>query len=94
MWLSELDAKTVKAFARIDTDDDALIEGIFLPAARAHVLAYTGLSIYEADEKPDLAAAALALCSHLYDHRDAVADKSQMDCVIESFLGAHSVNLV
>lgn len=95
MRLSDVDLDTFKAYARVDGDqDDVLITDVILPAARGHVLAYTGLDIPEADEIADLSIACLALCVHMYDHRDTVDDKTQLNHVIESILGAHSVNLV
>jgi hypothetical protein len=80
-------------YARVDTDD-VLLQDVILPAARAHVLEYTGLTAEAADEMPQLAVACLALCAHMYDHRDMITDKPQLNQVIESILGSNSVNLL
>lgn len=93
MKLSDVDAYTCRQYARIDDgDEEVLIEHVLLPAARGHVLGYTGLSEADADRHPDLALACIALVSYLYDHRDLVADRSQISPVLDSLLGMHAVN--
>lgn len=93
MQLSRIPIEVVKMYARVDTDD-VLLQDVILPAARAHVLEYTGLTVEAADEMPQLAVACLALCTHMYDHRDMITDKPQLNQVIESILGSNSVNLL
>ena len=93
MKLSDVDAYTCRQYARIDDgEEETLIEHVLLPAARGHVLGYTGLSADDADRHPDLALACIALVSYLYDHRDLVADRSQLSPVLDSLLGMHAVN--
>lgn len=95
MKLSEINAQLVKQYARIDgAEDDALIEEVILPSARGYVLSYTGLDSFDADSYPDLALAGLALACHLYDHRDAVGDKGQINQVLDSILGLHVRHLL
>ena len=93
MQLSRIPIEVVKMYARVD-HDDVLLQDVILPAARAHVLEYTGLTAEAADEMPQLAVACLALCVHMYDHRDMITDKPQLNQVIESILGSNSVNLL
>lgn len=93
MRLSDVGLALVKQYARIDgNEDDLLIEQVILPAARAYVLSYTGQTAEDADSIPDMAIACLALCCHLYDHRDMAADKTQISRVMDSILGMHAVN--
>ena len=95
MKLSDVDAYTCRQYARIDdADEEVLIEQVLLPAARGHVLGYTGLSEEDADRHPDLALACIALVSYLYDHRDLVADRAQLSPVLDSLLGMHAVNYI
>lgn len=93
MQMSQIPIEVVKMYARVD-DDDVLLQDVILPAARAHVLEYTGLTEEEADDMPQLTVACLALCVHMYDHRDMITDKPQLNQVIESILGSNSVNLL
>ena len=95
MQLSTIPLEVVKLYARVDGDEDnLLLEEVILPAARAHVLEYTGLTADAADKMPQLAVACLALCVHMYDHRDMVADRGKMNQVVESILGSNAVNLM
>ena len=95
MKLSDVDAYTCRLYARIDDgEEEVLIEHVLLPAARGHVLGYTGLSEDDADRHPDLALACIALVSYLYDHRDLVADRAQLSPVLDSLLGMHAVNYI
>ena len=93
MQLSKIPVEVVKMYARVD-DDDVLLEDVILPAAKAHVLEYTGLTAEAADKMPQLSIAVLALCAHMYDHRDMSSDRSQMNRVVESILGSNAVNLM
>lgn len=93
MQLSKIPVEVVKMYARVD-DDDVLLQDVIMPAARAHVLEYTGLTAEAADKMPQLAVAFLALCVHMYDHRDMSSDRSQMNRVVESILGSNAVNLM
>lgn len=93
MQLSKIPVEVVKMYARVD-DDDVLLQDVIMPAARAHVLEYTGLTEEAADKMPQLAIAFLALCVHMYDHRDMITDKPQLNRVAESILGSNAVNLL
>lgn len=95
MQLSRIPIEVVKMYARVDgCEDDVLLQDVILPAARAHVLEYTGLTAEAADEMPQLVIACLALCVHMYDHRDMITDKPQLNQVAESILGSNAVNLL
>lgn len=93
--MSKIGLSLVKQYARIEgEEDDQLIEQVLLPAARGYVLSYTGQTAEAADELPELAIACLAVCCHMYDHRDAIGDRAQIDQVLDSLLGLHAVNLL
>ena len=95
MKISELTAETVKQYARVRTnDDDAFIEGIIMPAAKAYILSYTGLTATELDAHEELTLADLALCVHYYDNRDTMADNDKTNVIVENILGMFSKNLV
>lgn len=97
MQLSTIPVEVVKLYARVDDGDPAetmLLQDVIMPAAMAHVLEYTGLTLEAADKMPQLCIAFLALCVHMYDHRDAEADKAQLNKVFEGILGSNAVNLL
>ncbi len=96
MRLSEVSLEMIKAYGHIDgtAEDDNLITDLIIPSARAYVLEYTGQNEESADDLPDLALACIVLCTYMYDHRDMVVDRSNVNRVIETTLGMHSVNLL
>lgn len=95
MTVSEVTASIVKQYAAIETDeDDTLIESVIMPAARAHICTYTGLSADALDGHESLTIAYIALCAFLYDNRSLTITNEKQNAVIRSFLDCHSVNLV
>lgn len=97
MMLSSIPVDVIMQYARIDSsnpEDRALLRDVILPAAQAHVLEYTGLTADAADEKPQLCIACLALCAFMFDHRDMVVEKPQINQVVDSILGSNAVNLM
>ena len=84
MMIPEVRVETVAGYCRIDTPlDDAdrqVLENIIMPAAKAHMVTYTGY---------------LALCSFLYDNRSlgAVTDQKQNE-LVASFLDGYNLNLM
>lgn len=94
MTLSTVDLAAVKGFIRIDHGaDDDLLNGI-VAAARAYILAYTGLSATAADALADLPIACLVLCADMYENRTLSVENGAANKVVESILGMHQVNLV
>ena len=95
MTMGSVTLDTVKNWGRNETDeDDRVIEGLIMPAARARIYEYTGLEPEEADGLEGLGLAYTALCVFLYDNRslDILSDKQ--NAVIQGFLDAHRVNLL
>lgn len=70
MMIPEVRVETVAGYCRIDTPlDDAdrqVLENIIMPAAKAHMVTYTGQKEEELDKHAELTIAYLALCSFLY----------------------------
>lgn len=96
MKVSEVNKQYVIKFARIDEDaiDKSLIGKIFLPAAKAHIKGYTGLTDEEMDEHEDLAIAVCALCAHMYDTRSMTVDSDKENRVVREILEKYSGNLI
>lgn len=95
MKISEVTVDLIKKYAVIDTDDDdELIGDVFMPAAKAHIMEYTGLSFDEINGEDSLTAAYIALCAFLYDNRSMSIVNEKQNAVIRSFLDAHCVNLL
>lgn len=99
MMIPNLTADDVAEYCRIDmpldSADRRTLETIIMPAALAHMAAYTGQSTEELEKHEELTVAYLALCSFLYDNRSygSVTDQKQNE-VIASFLDGYNLNLM
>ena len=92
MRLSEITAEVAAQYAVVEPDEPLL--PAFIDAARYHVLAYTGLTAEEAEEKPDVTVAALALVTELVDNRQFTADSDKVNQVLASLLDCHRRNFL
>lgn len=95
MKLSELKVEDAMAHAVVSEDaPDAPLFTHYLDAAKSYVLGYTGLTAEQADDKPELAIAALVVFAELVRNKEATVSDGNVNLVLESFLGMHSVNLL
>ena len=62
--------------------------------AKAFISNYTGRTIAELDDFQDFVIVAFVLCQDMYDNRTLYVDKSNLNHVVETILGMHSVNLL
>lgn len=93
---SDITTSDVKNYLRIDeiSADDLALLGTILEGSKSHVLKYTGRTAEEADLIPELTIAVYAVCQELYDKRTYAVKYEVVSKVIESILGAVSVNLL
>ena len=63
-------------------------------AAKKFVKSYTGVSDEEIDEHEDFTIAIYVLVADMYDNRSIHVDKSNVNRVVETILGMHSINLL
>lgn len=95
MRMTEVTPQTVKSYAAVETDeDDTLLSDVLMPAAKAHIRSYTGLTDDELDEREEITVAYLALCAFLYDNRSMNITNDKQNSVVRSFLDAHCRGLV
>lgn len=62
--------------------------------SKAFISNYTGRSIAELDDFQDFVIVSLVLCQDMWDNRTLYVDSSNLNMVVESILGMHSVNLL
>lgn len=96
MKVSDLTSEVVVLFCKIDGDatDKALIDKLFLPAAKAHIQKHTGLTSNEMDAYEDLPIAVCALCSHMYDNRSVEVTSEKVNQVVMDIIGKYDKNLI
>lgn len=96
MKVSDLKGADVCLFCKIDDDaaDKELIDKLFLPAAKAHIQEYTGLTSEEMDTHADLPIAVCVLCSHMYDNRSIEVNSDKVNQVVMDIIGKYDKNLI
>ena len=92
--VSEISYSDVADFIRLSelTPDDVNTLNDMLEVAKAYVSSYTGLE--DLDEHQDLVIVVLVLCQDMWDNRTMYVDSTNLNTVIETILGMHSVNLL
>lgn len=94
--VSQITASDVAEYLRITdaTTDDMNTLSTILNVAKVYVGEYTGRSLEELDLYKDIIIAVFVLCQDMWDNRTLYVDSSNVNKVVESILGLHSVNLL
>ena len=96
MKVSELTGAYIATFARVDDDatDKELIETLFLPAAKAHIMGHTGMTAEQMDRYEDIPIAVCALCCQMYDNRSVEVASDKLNPVVADIIGKYDRNLI
>lgn len=94
--VSEITAQDVAEYLRLSetTQDDLDTLNTLLTVAKVYVGEYTGRTIQDLDDYRDIIIVVLILCQDMWDNRTLYVDSSNVNKVVESILGLHSVNLL
>ena len=94
--VSQITASDVAEYLRITdaTTEDTNTLNTILNVAKVYVGEYTGRKLNELDDYKDIIIAVLVLCQDMWDNRTLYVDNSNVNKVVESILGLHSVNLL
>lgn len=94
--VSQITANDIAAYIRLDevTVDDTNTLNNLLAVAVSFIVNYTGRSEEELDNYPDFVIVVLILCQDMWDNRTLYVDKTNLNKVVETILGMHSVNLL
>jgi len=94
--VSQITASDVAEYLRLTdaTTDDMNTLSTILNVAKVYVGEYTGRSLAELDLYKDIIIAVFVLCQDMWDNRTLYVDNSNVNKVVESILGLHSVNLL
>ena len=91
MKISDVTAEDVMEFLRIDEDEvQSVILTVSMDAATQYIISYTGLTVEEIDDYPDLTVAYLALIQDTYDNRGILSDGKGNNPTITSILNMHT----
>lgn len=91
--VSEITYQDIAEYLRLPevTDDDQNTLNNLLQIATAFIETYTG---QDSDSFQDFVIVALILCQDMWDNRTLYVDTNNMNKVVETILGMHSVNLL
>ena len=94
--VSQITAQDVADYLRIceATQDDLNTLNTLLTVAKVYIGEYTGRTIQDLDNYKDIIIVVLILCQDMWDNRTLYVDSSNVNKVVESILGLHSVNLL
>ena len=94
--VSQITAQDVADYLRISevTEDDTNTLNTLLTVAKAYICQYTGQTLENLDTLQDIIIVVFILCQDMWDNRALYVDSSNVNKVVESILGLHSVNLL
>ena len=94
--VSEITSEDVAEYLRLPevTEDDTNTLNNLIGISKAFISNYTGRTIEELDNYQDFVIVSLVLCQDMWDNRTLYVDSSNLNNVIETILGMHSVNLL
>ena len=94
--VSDITYEDVAEYIRLDelTEDDILTLKNIMLVAKTFIKNYTGRSDDELDNYQDFVIVVFVLCQDMWDNRTLYVDKTNLNFVVESILGMHSVNLL
>lgn len=94
--VSDIKNKDVADYIRLVevTSDDLQTLNNLLNVAINFIASYTGLTIEDLDKYADFVIVVLILCQDMWDNRTLYVDKNNLNKVVETILGMHSVNLL
>ena len=90
--VSDITYLDVGDYIRVDGEQNTL--ETLLNVAKEYIKSYTGLDDTEIDEHADFVIVVLILCQDMYDNRTMYVDKDNVNKVVDTILGMHSVNLL
>lgn len=94
--VSEITPSDVAEYLRLDelTEDDTNTLSTLIAVSKEYIKSYTGRTTEELDNYKDFVIVVFVLCQDMWDNRTLYVDKSNVNRVVESILGLHSVNLL
>ena len=94
--VSQITAQDVAEYLRLidPTQDDLNTLNTLLTVAKVYIGEYTGRTIQDLDNYKDIIIVVFVLCQDMWDNRTLYVDTNNVNKVVESILGLHSVNLL
>ena len=77
----------------VDQNDENTLNTLFT-VSKQFIMGYTGRKEDELDNFPDFVIVVFVLVQDMWDNRTLYVDKTNLNHVVETILGLHSVNLL
>lgn len=98
MKVSEITTQDLAFYLKLNyetlTNEEIAELEIFLDSAKSFIVSYTGLNLENLDNYNEFVVAVYVLCQDMYDNRSMYIDKSNLNKVVQTILGFHTVNLL
>ena len=94
--VSDITYQDIADYIRLSevTEEDQNTLNSLIGIAKTFILKYTGIEEKNMDNYQDFVIVVFVLCQDMWDNRTLYVDRSNLNHVIESILGLHSVNLL
>lgn len=96
LTVSEITAADIAEYLRLSevtTEEKNTLENL-INIAIAYISHYTGLEENDLDNYSDFVIVVFILCQDMWDNRTLYVDGNNLNRVVETILGMHSVNLL
>jgi hypothetical protein len=92
--VSEITNEDVADYIRLSevTEDDQNTLNTLINVSKTFISKYTGQT--DLDNYPDFVIVVFILCQDMWDNRTLYVDNSNLNKVVETILGMHSINLL
>lgn len=95
MKVSEITTNDIVEYLRLEENEYSELEiANLLNVSKKFIKSYTGLTDEELDLHEDFYIVVMVLCQDMYDNRSYYVDKNNLNKVVDTILGMHSVNLL
>lgn len=95
MKVSEITIDEIAEYLRLESGEYSPIQlGALKDASINFIKSYTGLDDNSLDTHEDIYIVVMILCQDMYDNRSLYVDKTNLNKVVETILGMHSINLL
>ena len=87
------DVATYLRLAEVSESDQNYLTAL-INVALTYISNYTGISSSNLDDYQDFVIVVFVLCQDMYDTRSLYVDNTNLNNVVETILGMHSINLL
>ena len=96
MTVSQITNQSLAEYLRLDepTETELALLDTVLSVAKSFIASYTGIAPENLDDYDDFAIVVFVLAQDMHDNRTLYVDKNNLNRLVETILGMHSINLL